>query len=140
MCSALSGSCEVHGASYSGVKRPSVPGQLQDKGANEAVRAKKKYTVFRGFVVLQLFSHVQLFETPWTAAYQASLSITNSLLKLMSIASVMPSSHLILCHPLLFLPQSFPGSGSTPVSQLFESGGQSIGVSASASVLPTDFL
>ena len=78
MCSALSGSCEVHGASYSGVKRPSVPGQLQDKGANEAVRAKKKYTVFRGFVVLQLFSHVQLFETPWTAAYQASPSFTVS--------------------------------------------------------------
>ena len=53
-------------------------------------------------VVLQSLSHVQLFATPWTAAHQASLSITNSqsLLKLMSIESVMPSSHLILCRPL----------------------------------------
>ena len=55
-------------------------------------------------------SHVQLFVTPWTAARQASLSITNSwsLLKLMSIKSVMPSNHLILCHPLLLLPSIFP--------------------------------
>ena len=55
-------------------------------------------------------SCVQLFVTPWTAARQASLSITNfrSLLKLMSIESVMPSSHLILCHPLLLLPSVFP--------------------------------
>ena len=55
---------------------------------------------------VQLLSHVQLFATPWTTARQASLSITNSqgLLKLMSIKSVMPSSHLILCHPLLLLP------------------------------------
>ena len=55
------------------------------------------------------FSHVQLFATSWTAARQAPLSITNSwsLLKLMSIKSVMPSNHLILCHPLL-LPSIFP--------------------------------
>ena len=55
---------------------------------------------------VQLLSRVQLFATPWTAAHQASLSITNSqsLLKLMSIKSVMPSSQLILCHPLLLLP------------------------------------
>ena len=55
-------------------------------------------------------SHVQLFVTPWTAACQASLSITNSqsLLKLMSSESVMPSNHLILCHPLLLLPPMFP--------------------------------
>ena len=55
------------------------------------------------------FSHVQLFVTSWTAARQAPLSITNSwsLLKLMSIKSVMPSNHLILCHPLL-LPSIFP--------------------------------
>ena len=53
---------------------------------------------------------MSLFETPWTAACQASLSITNSrnLLKLMSIKWVMPSNHLILCHPLLFLPSIFP--------------------------------
>ena len=56
--------------------------------------------------LVQSLSHVRLFVTPWTAAYQASLSITNSqsLLKLMSIKSVMPSSHLILCRPLLLLP------------------------------------
>ena len=59
-----------------------------------------------------------------------------SLLKLMSIELVMPSNHLILCHPLLPLLQSFPASGSFPMSQLFASGGQSIGVSALASVLP----
>ena len=55
---------------------------------------------------VQSLSRVRLFETPWTAAHQASLSITNSrsLLKLMSIESVMPSSHLILCRPLLLLP------------------------------------
>ena len=54
---------------------------------------------------VQSLSHVWLFVTPWTAAHQASLSITNSwsLLKLMSIESVMPSNHLILCHPLLLL-------------------------------------
>ena len=58
----------------------------------------------------QLLSRVQLFVTPWIAACQASLSITNSwsLSKLMSIESVMPSNHLILCHPLLFLPSIFP--------------------------------
>ena len=58
------------------------------------------------FSSVQSLSHVRLFVTPWTAALQASLSITNSwsLLKLMSTESVMPSSHLILCHPLLLLP------------------------------------
>ena len=62
------------------------------------------------FSSVQLFSRVWLFETPWTAACQASLPITNSqsLLKLMSIMSVMPSNHLILCHPLLLLPSILP--------------------------------
>ena len=62
------------------------------------------------FSSVQLLSHVQLFATPWTAAHQASLSITNSRssLKLMSIESVMPSNCLILCHPLLLLPSIFP--------------------------------
>jgi len=62
------------------------------------------------FSSVQLLSCVQLFVTPWTAAHQASLSITNSqsLPKLMSIESVMPSNHLILCHPLLLLPSFFP--------------------------------
>ena len=59
---------------------------------------------------VKLLSHVQLFATPWTAARQASLSITSSwsLFKLMSIESVMSSNHLILCHPLLLLPSIFP--------------------------------
>ena len=62
------------------------------------------------FSAVQLLSRVQLFSTPWTAAHQASLSITSSqsLFKLMSIESVMPSNHLILCHPPLFPPSVFP--------------------------------
>ena len=80
-------------------------------------------------------SHVWLFVTP---AHQASLSITNSwsLLKIMSIELVMPSNHLILCRPLLLLPSIFPIQDLFPMSQLFTSGGQNIGVSASVSVLP----
>ena len=59
---------------------------------------------------VQSLSHVRLFVIPWAAAYQASLSIANSqsLLKLLSIELVMPSNHLILCHPLLLLPSTFP--------------------------------
>ena len=71
-----------------------------------------KSDVFRYFKLtsVQSLSHGRLFATPWTAARQASLSITNSqsLLILMSIESVMPSNHLILCHPLLLLPSIFP--------------------------------
>ena len=90
------------------------------------------------FSSVQSLSHVQLFVTPWTTACQASLSITNSqsLLKLMSIKSMMPSDNLILCCPFSSHLQSFPASGSFQVSWLLTSGGQSIGVSASASVLP----
>ena len=89
-----------------------------------------------------LFGSVQSHSRAWffasPAARQASLSITNSqsLLKLISIESVMPSNHLIFYHPLLLLPSIFPASGSFPMSQLFSSGGQSIGASASSSVLP----
>ena len=106
----------------------------------------------------QSISLIQLFASPWTAARQASLSITNSwgLLKLMSIESVMPSNHLILCCPLFphalnlsqhqilfsWVPKSLWTASklkddcSFPVSRLFTSGGQSIGASPSASVLP----
>ena len=82
-------------------------------------------------------SRVQLFATPWTAARQASLSITNSRssLKLMSIELVMPPSHLILI-PFSSCPQSLPASESFPMSHFFTWGGQSTGVSALASVLP----
>ena len=92
-------------------------------------------------VVIKFSSVTQrlwLFVTPWTAAHEASLSITNSQSLLKLIKSVMPSSHLILCHPLLPHLQSFPASGSFPRSQFFASGGQNIGVSASASVLPVN--
>ena len=90
------------------------------------------------FSSVQSLSHVQLFATPWITACQASLSITNaqSLLKLMLIELVMPSSHLILCRPLLLLPPIPPSIRVFPMSQLFAWGGQSTGVSASASVLP----
>ena len=76
--------------------------------------------------------------TPWTASHQASLSIINSqsLLKPMSIESVMPYTHLILCHPLLLPPSIFPSIRVFSMSQFFPSDGQSIGVSASTSVLP----
>ena len=101
-----------------------------------AVRAKRQGSDSVSSV--QSLSRVRLFVTPWTAAHQASLSITKSwsLLKLMSIELVMPSNHLILCHPISSCLQSFPASGSFPVSQFFPSGGRKIGVSASASVLP----
>ena len=92
------------------------------------------------FSSVQLLRRVRLFATPWTAACQASLSITNfwSLLKLRSTEWVMPSSHFILCRPLLLLPPIPPASGPFPMSQLFTLGGQSIRVSASASLFPVD--
>ena len=87
------------------------------------------------FSSVQWLSPVWLFVTPWTAARQASLSSTNSqsLLKLMSIESVMPSKHLILSPSFSFCLQSFPASGSFPMSRLFTSGGQRIGASFSIS-------
>ena len=94
-------------------------------------------------IVYQLFdvqslSCIRLFATLWSAAHLASLSFTIywSLLKFMPIELVMLSNHLILCHPLLFCLQSFLESGYFPMSWLFTLGGQSIGTSASASVLP----
>ena len=92
-------------------------------------------------VSVQSFSCVQLFATPWTEACQAFLSITNSqsLLKFMSINLMMPSNHLnLLSSPFSSCRQSFPASGSFPMSHFFTSGGQSTGVSASASVLPVN--
>ena len=85
-----------------------------------------------------MLNRVRLFATPWITARQTSLSITNpwSSLRLKSIESVMPSSHLILCRPLLLLPPIPPSIESFLMSQLFASGGQSIRVSALASVLP----
>ena len=93
---------------------------------------KRIYHIYTLVVVVYSLNCVQLFATPWTAARQASLSITSSwsLLKLMSIESVMPSSHLILCRPLLLLLSIFPSI------RVFTSGGQSVGALVSASVLP----
>ena len=84
---------------------------------------------------VQFFSHVWFFATPWTAAHQASLSITNSRSppKPMSIELVMPSHHLFLSRPL-FLLSILSTKGSLPMSQLFVSGGQNIGVPVSTSV------
>ena len=89
---------------------------------------------------VQSLSRVRHFAAPWTAAHQASLpfTISQSLLKLTFIESVMPSNHLILCHLLSSCIQSLPATGSFPMSQFFASGGQSIGASASALVLPMD--
>ena len=97
-----------------------------------------KVGVTRSLSSAQPLSRVRLFATPWIAALQASLFITNSRSppKPMSIKSVMPSSHLILCHPLLLLPLIPPSIRVFQMSQLFASGGQSIRASASASVLP----
>ena len=90
------------------------------------------------FSSVQSLSRVQLFGTPWITAHQASLSITNSWSppKPISTESVMPSNHLILCLVPFSCCPSFPESGSFPMSQFFASGGQRIGISASASVLP----
>ena len=89
---------------------------------------------------VQSISHVRIFATPCTAAHQASLSITNScsLLNLMSIESVMPSTISSSVVPFSSCPQSFPASGSFSMSQSFASSGQSTEVPASASVLPSN--
>ena len=94
------------------------------------------YVSITTIVVVQSLSHVQLFATPWTAAYQASLFFTISLnlLKSMSIEKVMLCNHFILFNASLLCLLSFPEPGPFPMSWLFTSGGQSIG--ASASVLP----
>ena len=88
------------------------------------------------FSSVQSLSHVRLFATPWTASCQVSLSITNSqsLPKLMSIQSVMPSNHLILCHPLLLPPSIFPSIRVFSNESVLHMRCQSIG--ASVSVLP----
>ena len=115
-----------------------VVSKNQGLGKSSRKVCRELGTNFGQFSSVQSFSRVWLFATPWTAACQASLSISNSrsLLKFMSIESVMSPSHLILCRPLLLPPSSFPASGSFQMSQFFASGGQSIGVSASASLLP----
>ena len=116
------------------MKEPS--NMSQNKKTNPGVLQHTNFKTPRVSSV-QSLSRVRFFATPWTAACQASLSIANSqsLLKLMSTESVMPSiSSSVL--PFSSHLQSFPASGSFQMNQFFSSGGQSIGVSASASVLP----
>ena len=92
----------------------------------EPLRSSSGHHENQEFSSVQSLSRVRLSATPWTAARQASLSITNSqsLLKLMSIESMMPSNHLILCHPLLLLPSIFACIRVFLMSQLVLSGGQ----------------
>ena len=104
---------------------------LQSMGLKESDTTKQLSSI-------QSLSRVQLSATPWTAAHQTSLFITSSLglLKLMSNKSVMPSNYSSYVIPFSSCLQSFPESGSFPMSHSFASGDQSIGASASASVLP----
>ena len=106
--------------------------QLTAKWHTEDVEKKKKNnTRLQEAFVFQLLSYAWLFVTPWTVAHQAFLSsVSQGFLKLVSIELVIPSNHLILCWPFSSCPQSFPANW------LFTSGGQSIGTSASVSVLP----
>ena len=103
------------------------------------IYGKKRWPSARRISSVQ-FSHSVVSDsaTPWTTARQASLSITSSrsLLKLMSIESVMPSNHLILCRPLLLLPPTPPSIRGFSNESVFTWGGQSTGLSASTSVLP----
>ena len=110
-----------------------------------ALKILSLFLMFNNSIVIcltlvQSLSCVWLFATLWTAARQASLSITNSqsLLKLMSIELVMPSNHLFSAIPFSTCFQSFPLSGSFLMSQFFISVGQSIGASALASVFPVN--
>ena len=119
---------------HSGHKNMMVKIRVKLPLAKERLGPQKREMMI---VVVQSLSHVWLFET---AACQLSLSFTisQSLLKLVSIESEMSSNHLVLCCPLFLLPSIFPTSGSFLMSQLFASRGQNIGVSASAAVLPVN--
>ena len=117
-----------------------VEQQTSFKLGKEFVKAVfNLYTEFSSVSSLQLLSCVQLFINPWTAEHQTSQSFANcqGLLKVISIESVMLSS-LSSCYPLLLPPSVFPSNRVIQMSQFFSSGGQSIGVSDSASVLPVN--
>ena len=119
---------------WSGLPLPSPYTILESIKCAIALCIKKMYII----VAVQLLSHVWLFLTPWTAARQASLSITDSqsLLKLMSIESVMLCNHFILSCPLLLLPSIFSSIRVFSNEPALPAGDLSIGVSATASVLP----
>ena len=119
-------------------KFDAIPIKIQMAFFTENKENNPKVFMDPQFSSVQLLSRVQLFVTPLTAACQASLSITNSrsLLKLMSIQSVMPSNHLILRYPLLLPPSIFPSIRGFSNESVLHISGQSTGVSASVSVLP----
>ena len=129
--------------SISGKKKGNIICYLQKVFMTNVLQCKVIY-FFSNWNIssVQLLSRVWLFATPWTAARQASLSITNSqsLLKLVSIESVVHPTFSSSVVPFSSHIQSFSASGSFPVSQFFTSSGQSIGASASASVLPMNIL
>ena len=130
----------VHWIEWKGMEGCRVGGdERAGRGWNETGCIAHDQTEWNGtVVVLQSLSHVQLLMMPWTMVHQASMSFTVpwSLLKFMSIESVKPSNHLILCHPLLLLPSIFHSNRGWP----FASGGQSTGASASASALAMNSL
>ena len=106
---------------------------------NTFIQEYSAFVTFSGLnVVVQSLSHVQLIATPWTAAHQASLSFTisQSLLRLMTIELVMSSNHLILCHSLLLLPSIFPSIRVFSSKLVIHIRWQSIGASALVSVIP----
>ena len=119
-----------------------LPPPLTETIQQEPEKSRSLHSQALQFSSVQSLSHVQLFETPWTAARKASLSITNSrsLLKLMSIESVVPSNYLILCRPLLLPCSIFPSNrifcNESVLHIRWPKFSTSGGLSASASVLP----
>ena len=118
------------------IKKKTWPWNQRNKGLNFNWSSTKCIL----YSSVQSLNPVWLFATPWTTAHLASQSITDSRSppRPMSIELVMPSDHFISVIPFSSCPQSFSASGSFQMSQLFASGGQSIGVSASTSVFPMD--
>ena len=130
-------SCGFTHFSSSGPKNPKLTQPLRAMREFQEEKICNPCKLWLEFSSVQSLSRVRLFVTPWIAARQASLSITNSRssLRLTSIESVMPSSHLILCHPLFLLPP-IPPSIRVFSNEPTAWGGQSTGVSALASFLP----
>ena len=122
---------------YKKVLKSTVTKKVQIKTTTRYYYTLIRMATIEEISSVQSLGRVRLFATPWTAACQASLSITDSrsLFKLMSIELVMPSNHLILGCPLLLLPSIHSNIRVFLISQFFTSGGQSIGASASESVL-----
>ena len=119
-------------------KKSMISVMIESLGSEISLGSNPSYASKELCIIVQSLSHAWLFATPWTVAHQACLSFTisQSLLKLMSIELMVPSNDLVLCWSLLLLSSIFSSiSGSFPMSHLFASGGSSIGALASASVL-----